>query len=101
MNPKEIVEKYEKSNVVKPENRNNEKQMVIKVVLVDAFVTFHFQRSDRLQGITYYKVTRCITFYLKSCLAHCCAIFLWCLGGTQKNTKFIEFPYLVTHRIFH
>ena len=44
MNPKEIVENYEKSNVVKPENRNNEKQMVIKVVLVDAFVTFHFQQ---------------------------------------------------------
>ena len=36
MNSKEIVEKYE--------NRNNEKQMVIKVVLVDAFVTFHFQQ---------------------------------------------------------
>ena len=51
MNSKEIVEKYE--------NRNNEKQMVIKVVLVDAFVTFHFQQwIDRLQGITYYKVKR-------------------------------------------
>ena len=52
INPKEIAEKYEKSNMrilaVNKEIRKNNKKMALVAVLLDAFVTF--QWIGRLRG---------------------------------------------------
>ena len=48
MNPKEIVENYEKSNVVKPENRNNEKHgLWVNIDLISKdFISYDYALMD-------------------------------------------------------